>query len=372
MEEFKKTIQYHPNALNNSLSALPYSKNEICFFDIETTGLSPRISSVYLIGAVYFDGENFQLVQWFADDYVSEKNLLESFSAFLQSFSVLIHYNGTTFDIPYLEKKYMQHQLKSPFPELESLDLFTDIRRQKNWFDTPDKKLATMEKLLGFERNDRYTGKDCIAIYTDFMQKKVFHDRSADDCKKNLLLHNHDDLIGTILCSQFLLYTRCSTVHQPIIKIAEDSFAIQDTIHGSFPLPFQRQLLSKNNDYIGMISFSGQTICMEIPLFHGTLRHFFKDYKNYYYLPVEDMAVHKSVGIYVDSSRREKATASNCYTKKTGTFLLLPDKAALSSMPHFQEEKKSPVHYLLLDENKPLSKEQIQELFYDLQSSLFH
>ena len=44
------------------------------FFDIETTGLSPKASSLYLIGMMYFnqEEEHWELCQWFADDYQSE------------------------------------------------------------------------------------------------------------------------------------------------------------------------------------------------------------------------------------------------------------------------------------------------------------
>ena len=43
-------------------------------------------------------------------------------------------------------------------------------------------------------------------------------------------------------------------------------------------------------------------------------RLYYLDYKNYYYLPNEDMAVHKSVAVSVDRTHREKAAPENCYT----------------------------------------------------------
>ena len=62
----------------------PYNKNEIAFFDIETTGLSPKVSSLYLIGMMYFDNEtnSWTLTQWFADNYKSESEILTSFLSF--------------------------------------------------------------------------------------------------------------------------------------------------------------------------------------------------------------------------------------------------------------------------------------------------
>ena len=48
------------------------------------------------------------------------------------------------------------------------------------------------------------------------------------------------------------------------------------------------------------------------------LKTFLSDYKDYYYLPFEDRAVHKSIGSCVDKDARVKATAASCYTKTTG------------------------------------------------------
>ena len=59
--------------------------------------------------------------------------------------------------------------------------------------------------------------------------------------------------------------------------------------------------------------------------FTGELKTFFKDYKDYYYLPAEDTAIHKSVGEFVDKKARVQATARTAYIKKTGSFLPVYD-----------------------------------------------
>ena len=58
-----------------------------------------------------------------------------------------------------------------------------------------------------------------------------------------------------------------------------------------------------------------------VQLFNGELKYFFADYKNYYYLPAEDYAIHKSVGEYVDRKARKQATARTCYQKRSGVFV---------------------------------------------------
>ena len=60
---------------------------------------------------------------------------------------------------------------------------------------------------------------------------------------------------------------------------------------------------------------------IKIEICNQELKFFFQNYKDYYYLPIEDTSIHKSVAFYVDKNFRTKAKAANCYSKKTGAFL---------------------------------------------------
>ncbi len=60
---------------------------------------------------------------------------------------------------------------------------------------------------------------------------------------------------------------------------------------------------------------------LRVPLYEEELKYFYSNYKDYYYLPKEDIAVHKSVASFVDKEYREQATARNCYTRKISSYL---------------------------------------------------
>lgn len=351
MEHISQSLDYSCDTLNRAASLLPCPAEKVCFFDIETTGLSPRISSLYLIGAATVRNGEWHLDQWFADDYTSEEEILRSFSSFTSSYDTFVHYNGSTFDIPYLEKKYHANHLPSPFIGKDSLDLYRQVRRFKKYFPTCDQKLTTMERLVGFHRHDAYSGKDCIQLYTAFMHKKFFHDPESDVRKKNLLLHNHDDLIGTIVCGLLLAYHQY-TSNDPSWIREENKLCFSDTLPHPVPIPLAYEEAGAH------FCFERDTIRISVPLFEGTLYHFFPDYKNYYYLPQEDMAVHKSVGAYVDSAFREKATAANCYIKKTGTFLPLP-KGVDWPAPIFSIARKNSKVYIPWTNDTTLSREEL-------------
>ena len=74
-------------------------------------------------------------------------------------------------------------------------------------------------------------------------------------------------------------------------------------------------------DHIDELNLNISSAKDNVPIINGELKHFYKDYKNYYYLPAEDTAYHKSVSEFVDRSARVQATARTAYTKKTGSFV---------------------------------------------------
>ena len=74
-----KTIK-HPVAFPDTYPLERIAPREnILFFDIETTGFSGDTSQLYLIGCVYFDGFGWRMIQWFADTRDSEPQLLDAF-----------------------------------------------------------------------------------------------------------------------------------------------------------------------------------------------------------------------------------------------------------------------------------------------------
>ena len=74
---------------------------DLVFLDIETTGLTPATSSIYLIGAVYHQQMEWHIRQWFSDSLNSEQEILEDFFSFIKNYQVVVSFNGETFDLPF-------------------------------------------------------------------------------------------------------------------------------------------------------------------------------------------------------------------------------------------------------------------------------
>ena len=95
-----------------ALPALPLMdarESSLVFFDIETTGFKAATSRVYLIGAAFHTTGGWRITQWLCENLSEEEALLRTFAAFLRPYKTLAHFNGTRFDIPYLEEKYASY-----------------------------------------------------------------------------------------------------------------------------------------------------------------------------------------------------------------------------------------------------------------------
>lgn len=114
-------LKDYPVVLPDYILTLEELSPENClFFDIETTGLSWKTSHLYLLGAVFYENETWIHRQWFCQKPGEEKEVLLAFSELLSTKKLLFHYNGTTFDVPYLMHKYTFYQLPAPGREPDS------------------------------------------------------------------------------------------------------------------------------------------------------------------------------------------------------------------------------------------------------------
>lgn len=293
---------------------------KVLFFDIETTGFTARSSSLYLIGCAYYQADCFHICQWFADGPKQEEELLTAFFRFSEKYTHLIHFNGTQFDIPYLLQKCRQLGLPYNFSHLESLDIYKKVTPYKTFLHLPDCKLKTIEAFLGIRREDTYTGGELIQIYQEYLHTHLEHS------KQLLLLHNHDDILGLLQTLPILSYHALAegsitvtdiTVnpYQDYAQIARQEILLSLSLPVSLPIEVSGRF---QDCYFTGYDHKGT---LRLPLYEECLKYFYPNYKDYYYLPAEDTAVHKSVAAYVDKEYRVQATASTCYTTKTAVFL---------------------------------------------------
>lgn len=69
----------------------------------------------------------------------------------------------------------------------------------------------------------------------------------------------------------------------------------------------------------------GDNATLKVPIYEEELKYFYSNYTDYYYLPTEDVALHKSVAGFVDKEHRIQASAANCYTRKFSAIATMGD-----------------------------------------------
>ena len=160
------------------------------FFDIETTGLHWKSSHLCIIGMVYHDNGQWKMTQIFLESPLDEQEALAYFMDILRDRHTLIHFNGSSFDIPYLTRKCALYNVGHPFDTMNSIDLYHRLSYLKKLFPLTSFRQKDLEYLADFKRSDQLSGKDIITVYQDYL-------KSADDCELDLLLlHNREDLLG--------------------------------------------------------------------------------------------------------------------------------------------------------------------------------
>ncbi len=309
------------------------------FFDIETTGLNHRRSHLYLIGALWLSGNTFCLRQWFAEKPGDEAAILQDFLRLASGLSRLIHYNGSSFDLPYLIHKCAFYGFDPSPVKIEGCDLYTRFRPLKPWLAAEDLKLKSMERAVGLHRKDRCTGKELIGLYKEWLRT------GGPQLLELLLLHNREDVTGMVEIQRLFSLLALQNGALPLApdgrEDGPDSLALRFIPAETLPLA-----LSVQKDGISL-SAQNSRITLRLPKYHGELRLFFPDYRNYYYLPREDRAIHKSVAVYVDPVYRQKATPDTCCERRLGTFL---PQYQDSFTPIFRENRGDKTGYFLYDQ----------------------
>lgn len=319
-------------------------KENCIFFDIETTGFSPTTSSIYLIGCLRREGENLIIDQFFAENKEDEREILSQFITLLHSYQTILSFNGIGFDIPFIKAKCDTYGIEEHLKDFEYIDIFKLISNIKFLLKLPNYKQKTLEQFLDIHRDDKFSGGELINVYDEYVKT---HSVEAETL---LLLHNFEDITGMLDLIPILSY----------LNVLNGGFQIKETEITSYTdyegNPGVEMILTLENDYMVpkrvsyqykdfYFSMNKNITKIRIPIFEGELKYFYENYKDYFYLPEEDMAIHKSVATFVDKQYRERAKASNCYTRKNGTFL--PQHSIIMN-PSFKKEYKDKVTYFEL------------------------
>jgi hypothetical protein len=151
--------------------ALPDPRH-LVFLDTETTGVAGGTGTyAFLVGAGWLEADRFVVVQHFMRDLDEEPALLAALAPLLDAASGLVTFNGSAFDVPLLETRFILGRRRWP-AALPHLDLLHSARRV--WASRfVDCRLLTLEReVLGHQRDEDVAGALIPSLYFEFLRRR--------------------------------------------------------------------------------------------------------------------------------------------------------------------------------------------------------
>lgn len=367
-----KTLEFFYEGLEplDNLTALA-AKDDLLFFDIETTGLSRQKNHIYLIGVGFYTDSGLKIMQWFAENENEELLILNEFINFSSSFVYLVNYNGKSFDIPFTTERLLKYGLS--MPELNSIDIYTLIKPLKNVLSLNDMTQKSIEHFLNIKREDKYNGGELIPVYKQYTRSKSYSDFNL------LITHNKEDVLNMHYLTSILSYDKLSelalTYDNHVLNEYTDFNNLKHIellmsgLHNFESLPKSFNTFKNREPGAFLMNFSNNgSLQIRIPVIEKELFYYLENYKDYYYLPNEKICILKSMAGGVQKENRENATKDNCKVTLHDKFIPLPGNAVISGIRIFKDSYKSKQHYIRLDDYIALDsalKTQLLKLYYN-------
>ena len=205
----------------------PIPLNQCLFFDLETTGLSGGAGTYpFLFGFGYFEDAQFKLLQYFLPDFGRDYYVFKEIRPLLQQKSILITFNGKSYDFPLLKSRAILNRFDFDFDKFRHLDLLHLARRV--WKDSQEScDLTSIEReQLGLERTGDIPGSLIPTAYLRFIQSGVIHEMIST------IKHNQTDIFSLkkILFKLAQINDRPESVQEApaLFRLAKLAFELDD------------------------------------------------------------------------------------------------------------------------------------------------
>ena len=194
-----------------------FDPRRILYLDTETTGLGGSGTVAFLVGLGYLTDNGFEVHQFLMRDYPEEPYLLRHVAAGLDRFDVLCTFNGTTFDVPLLESRFLMNRMDRSCLDLPHLDLLHMCRRL--WKLRLGRcNLGRLEEvILGKPREEDIPGSEVPQRYFTYLKTGEI------SLLEDVLKHNAQDIAS--LCV-LLNHMADLYLHPEKIRFSEDVYSM--------------------------------------------------------------------------------------------------------------------------------------------------
>jgi hypothetical protein len=289
-------------------NSLLYPISEDAFFlCIDTTGLQADVSAITTIGTANVSGNTIFLRQYFNENGLEQKDVLEAFLSDISDKQAVITYYGNRFALPFVSEKCDELRLENPITSMNSLDYYEILHPMKNMLGLANCRQISVEKAFGMKRTQNLSGKKLVKTYQDYIKQPT------NLIRDKLLLHNEDTLRILLKLSSVFSYQDLINGNFKECKfsgISDDCASFWIGLPNPLPHPFECHY-----DFATLYA-NDKNCVIDLPLdSNQCIKHYFQNFKDYYYLQEEDRAIHKSLASYVPREYKKKATIHTCYEK---------------------------------------------------------
>lgn len=317
---------------------------KVVIMDIETTGFSRSYDSVYLIGYLYYENQQFWLEQHLAESLMDEMAVLESHAERMDDFELCVTFNGEMFDHPFIESRWSTLHIRGELPEVKSCDLLRRYRPYSKIFEWPNCKLKTIEAFLGIDREDEFDGGQLIEVFYEYART------NDPQLEKVLLLHNYEDILNMprlLRIESFVQKLREADVEEIVAdKEWNDECRFRVVLKEALPLSYEGDwvLNKKRPERMNIRTEAGSPVVfIRLPKVHCERQYYLPNPEDYYYIPRLDTIVHRSLADTMDTTGRKAATRKNCCICRQGDFIV--GSSEVEGIHNFHEQWKSAVSY---------------------------
>ena len=276
------------------------------YLNIEADGHFWRTSPI--LSAVLTVRENGKYISHLfeADPAVEsdEFELLSSLVPILPRKGIFYTFNGTSFVLPFLEKKLKAYVLENPLTGLEHRDLYRILKPLYYYLRLPSRRMSdylevintgSLKPELPAENSPQESQEYALPALTHLLPYLVFpgNDLIPDTFRPEITDVTRDDEHVYFICRlPYKVPKKASFTAGPYYLIAD-----------------------------------GEKLSCSVQVENETIRRYFPDYENYRYLPMEGYAIHRSVASFVPKERQIQAERDTCFIKVKLTDQFLTDRA---------------------------------------------
>lgn len=250
-----------------------------CLVDIETEGRFWRTSRLLAARAITY-GTNCVELEWIAERESDEYDILSELSKVVMRSSCILTFNGNSFDLPHLRKKYQAYRAQDPTRGRKTLDLMRALRPYNFMFDLQSHHLADYISLFGGKYEVRNDAEGAL-------------------------------LVSSLLDLAHLFKLPDTSVS---VEMCDKDSAVEKMLRAEWKMPGAMPVEIDISDEVFHLATCGNDVCLEVTCSGSTLRRYYTDYENYDFLLAEGYAAHRSLTAYVAADRKERAGRANCYS----------------------------------------------------------